>query len=273
MTNNDELVLKLKAAAEKATQGPWLAVDDDWTEGENAKISTESRMDENILPIAMVEYGGGCCEDEGQFYGEQEANAHFIALANPSSLRALLAERDADKKRIAYMQEQLARYSMSPGEADQRRCESRAVRDALGFGKDADNVAPVDLLEQISALNLRIAELQTVSTAAEKLVRCKGRYHSEQNYRALAALFGVKTPDLPPLETEARTVSVKLPENIPCPGAPQTIWLQTNGDDSNESSWPENSNDVSWCWEKMFHNDTLYVRADLAAGIKLEVGK
>ncbi|PQX38233.1 hypothetical protein C5973_13945 [Cronobacter sakazakii] len=38
--------------------------------------------------------------------------------------------------------------------------------------------------------------------AAEKLVRCKGRYHSEQNYRALAALFGVTTPDLPPLESD-----------------------------------------------------------------------
>ncbi|EGZ6857653.1 DUF551 domain-containing protein [Cronobacter sakazakii] len=34
------------------------------------------------------------------------------------------------------------------------------------------------------------------------MVRCKGRYHSEQNYRALAALFGVSTPDLPPLETD-----------------------------------------------------------------------
>ncbi|HBQ8628014.1 TPA: ead/Ea22-like family protein [Klebsiella pneumoniae] len=43
---------------------------------------------------------------------------------------------------------------------------------------------------------------QTINAAAEKLVRCKGRYHSEQNYRALAALFGVKTPDLPPLEHE-----------------------------------------------------------------------
>ncbi|HDZ1150693.1 TPA: ead/Ea22-like family protein [Klebsiella pneumoniae] len=41
-----------------------------------------------------------------------------------------------------------------------------------------------------------------MNAAAEKLVRCKGRYHSEQNYRALAALFGVKTPDLPPLEHE-----------------------------------------------------------------------
>ncbi|EPC3618451.1 ead/Ea22-like family protein, partial [Klebsiella pneumoniae] len=42
-----------------------------------------------------------------------------------------------------------------------------------------------------------ISELEPIRAAAEKLVRCKGRYHSEQNYRALAALFGVKTPDLP----------------------------------------------------------------------------
>ncbi|STT07297.1 Ead domain protein [Klebsiella michiganensis] len=80
-----------------------------------------------------------------------------------------------------------------------------------------------------------ISELEPIRAAAEKLVRCKGRYHSEQNYRALAALFGVKTPDLPPLEhenvhyadaaemeiaalrqriaeLESRTVTVKLPE-------------------------------------------------------------
>ncbi|EBO9780702.1 ead/Ea22-like family protein [Salmonella enterica subsp. enterica] len=48
----------------------------------------------------------------------------------------------------------------------------------------------------------RIAEQSAIVAAAEKLVRCKGRYHSELNYRALAKLFGVITPDLPPLEYE-----------------------------------------------------------------------
>ena len=80
----------------------------------------------------------------------------------------------------------------------------------------------------------KLEKAQTINAAAEKLVRCKGRYHSEQNYRALAALFGVNTPDLPPLEhenvhyadtaemeiealrqriaeLESRTVTVKLP--------------------------------------------------------------
>ncbi len=55
-----------------------------------------------------------------------------------------------------------------------------------------------------------ISELVPIRAAAEKLVRCKGRYHSEQNYRALAALFGVTTPDLPPLDSESSAVTVKL---------------------------------------------------------------
>lgn len=48
----------------------------------------------------------------------------------------------------------------------------------------------------------KLEKAQTINAAAEKLVRCKGRHHSEQNYRSLAALFGVTTPDLPPLEHE-----------------------------------------------------------------------
>ncbi|UXE40743.1 ead/Ea22-like family protein [Raoultella ornithinolytica] len=53
----------------------------------------------------------------------------------------------------------------------------------------------------------RIAELEPIRAAAERLVRCKGRYHSELNYRALATLFGVNNPDLPPLDGESRTVT------------------------------------------------------------------
>lgn len=71
-----------------------------------------------------------------------------------------------------------------------------------------DEASPENILALVEALE----KAQEITAAAEKLVRCKGRYHSEQNYRALAALFGVKTPDLPQLESESRTVTVKLPE-------------------------------------------------------------
>ena len=84
------------------------------------------------------------------------------------------------------------------------------------------------LMERCLAAEARVEKAQTINAAAEKLVRCKGRYHSEQNYRALAALFGVKTPDLPPLEhenvhyadaaeLESRTVTVSAGDifNVP----------------------------------------------------------
>ncbi|HDZ9010906.1 TPA: ead/Ea22-like family protein [Klebsiella quasipneumoniae subsp. similipneumoniae] len=68
--------------------------------------------------------------------------------------------------------------------------------------------------DAILALVEALEKAQTINAAAEKLVRCKGRYHSEQNYRALSALFGVTTPDLPPLGSESSAVTVKLPTRI-----------------------------------------------------------
>lgn len=71
-------------------------------------------------------------------------------------------------------------------------------------------------LKEAESRNAELVEAleksQTINAAAEKLVRCKGRYHSEQNYRALAALFGVTTPDLPPIDGESCTVTVKQGE-------------------------------------------------------------
>lgn len=82
-----------------------------------------------------------------------------------------------------------------------------------------EHLSPAETLELVEALESekricatwrktakstgeKLEKAQTINAAAEKLVRCKGRYHSEQNYRSLAALFGVNTPDLPPLEHE-----------------------------------------------------------------------
>ena len=84
-------------------------------------------------------------------------------------------------------------------------------------GRDAGtNVSIVDECGQaakvIGALVEALEKAQTINAAAEKLVRCKGRYHSELNYRALAALFGVTTPDLPPLDSESRPL--KLPPEL-----------------------------------------------------------
>ncbi|WP_428848160.1 hypothetical protein [Serratia marcescens] len=73
------------------------------------------------------------------------------------------------------------------------------------------------LLAELEAKDKRIAELEAIRGAAEKLVRCKGRYHSEQNYRALAALFGVTTPDLPPVDGDSEEVIAELRAKLATP--------------------------------------------------------
>lgn len=95
-----------------------------------------------------------------------------------------------------------------------RKKLNRRLNDAYGFQRTSGgkhttiSLSIAECKSVIAALDERLAlvealeKAQTINAASEKLVRCKGRYHSEQNYRSLAALFGVKTPDLPPLEHE-----------------------------------------------------------------------
>ncbi|ENI6404187.1 ead/Ea22-like family protein [Salmonella enterica] len=98
----------------------------------------------------------------------------FIAAANPATMLALLDENL-----------QLQR------EKDATEAVALALRDDMRQAR-----------EKLEAAERSMAEQSAIVAAAEKLVRCKGRYHSELNYRALAKLFGVVTPDLPPLEHE-----------------------------------------------------------------------
>ncbi|MFJ1349759.1 ead/Ea22-like family protein [Klebsiella pneumoniae] len=120
----------------------------------------------------------------------EKRDAEFIALANPANVLALVEALEKSEKTSEARREAIDRtFNMFVRERDR----ASAAEDAL-------------------------EKAQTINAAAEKLVRCKGRYHSEQNYRALAALFGVTTPDLPPLDGEPRTVTVKLPQAVSAGG-------------------------------------------------------
>ncbi|MEG2267016.1 MAG: hypothetical protein RSC68_22140, partial [Acinetobacter sp.] len=77
-----------------------------------------------------------------------------------------------------------------------QKCEAEMYRSMKGFSVTPLYAAPV-LPKQPDVTLTNEGETYKIIKAAEKLVRCKGRYHSEQNYRALAALFGVTVPDLP----------------------------------------------------------------------------
>ncbi|HFG6641805.1 TPA: ead/Ea22-like family protein [Salmonella enterica subsp. enterica serovar Bovismorbificans] len=115
-----------------------------------------------------------CGEEVTLAHTVEKRDAEFIAAANPATVLALLDELEHYKSR-----------------------EERVTKLVL------DNSTSWDALyKKLEAAERSIAEQSAIVAAAEKLVRCKGRYHSELNYRALAKLFGVITPDLPPLEHE-----------------------------------------------------------------------
>ncbi|HEJ8034797.1 ead/Ea22-like family protein [Klebsiella oxytoca] len=121
---------------------------------------------------------------------EHRSNKRFIALANPANILALVEALDKLEKTSEARREAIDRtHNMFVCERDRANAAEEALEKA-----------------------------QTINAAAEKLVRCKGRYHSELNYRALADLFGVTMPDLPPLDGECRTVTVKLPQAVSAGG-------------------------------------------------------
>ncbi|EHJ9845499.1 ead/Ea22-like family protein [Salmonella enterica subsp. enterica serovar Alachua] len=131
-----------------------------------------------------ITYGctGAIYDDKGRYYAEGRgiADDHYglsrvtvIDVSDPEVL-ALLEERERNQQYI-------------------KRCYQENEDIALTVGK---------LRVELEAAKKRMTEQSAIVAAAEKLVRCKGRYHSELNYRALAKLFGVITPDLPPLVHE-----------------------------------------------------------------------
>ncbi|EBT7523270.1 ead/Ea22-like family protein [Salmonella enterica] len=162
----------LREKAEKATCGVWsLEYGEEKLDAGDALIHREVV---GYLPICIIEGAHPESGFDEDFQMEQQANAEFIAAANPATVLALLDELEHYKSR-----------------------EERVTKLVM------DNSTSWDALyKKLEAAEKRIAEQSAIVAAAEKLVRCKGRYHSELNYRALAKLFGVVTPDLPPLEHE-----------------------------------------------------------------------
>ncbi|HBY8501661.1 TPA: ead/Ea22-like family protein [Klebsiella pneumoniae] len=183
-TDITELAQSLKAAAEKATQGRW-----EYYPGNTSIEYNVDSMDEDQGSIVYV--------DSGDFTQAQtDRNGEFIALANPANILALVEALETEKRICATWRKTAESTSekLEKAQAAERRWHRVASR----------------VHEQACESDVKIDELEAIRAAAEKLVRCKGRYHSEQNYRALAALFGVTTPDLPPLDSESSAVTVKL---------------------------------------------------------------
>jgi hypothetical protein len=96
MTNSLEaLIASMKAAAEKATSGEWLLQYGDGNSPFESDDAIISREVQGFMAIAKIE---GAHPDSGfdeAFQQEQQANAEFIALAQPVNVLSLIAALEA----------------------------------------------------------------------------------------------------------------------------------------------------------------------------------
>lgn len=95
----------LRAKAEKATCGEWsLEYGESRFDGDDALIHREVA---GYIPICRIEGAHPESGFDEDFQTEQQANAEFIAAANPATVLALLGELEAAKKRIAELEAEL----------------------------------------------------------------------------------------------------------------------------------------------------------------------
>lgn len=95
----------LQLAAEKATCGVWsLEYGEGRFDGDDALIHREVV---GYLPICRIEGAHPESGFDEDFQMEQQANAEFIAAANPATVLALLASLEAAEKRIAELEAKL----------------------------------------------------------------------------------------------------------------------------------------------------------------------
>lgn len=234
----------LREAAEKATWGDW----DSYKPHRGAR-GYEVRLSSQAIAQHVL-----------------KNNAEFIAAFNPKVALALLDEREKNQQYIKRPDQENEDIALTVGklsvelEASENNlidseCHvaelEEALRDKQALLEASEKrIAELrdwnaGLAQESLTYQQRVAELEVIKSAAEKLVRCKGRYHSEQNYRALAALFGVTVPDLPPLEAESVSQTYKLNElsgNSPVsPGG----WISC-------SERMPNDKQYVWCWGKSY---------------------
>ncbi len=100
MSNIDYQALREKA--EKATSGEWsLEYGESRFDGDDALIHREVA---GYIPICRIEGAHPESGFDEDFQMEQQANAEFIAAANPATVLTLLDELETAKKRIAELE-------------------------------------------------------------------------------------------------------------------------------------------------------------------------
>ncbi|HBK2647103.1 TPA: ead/Ea22-like family protein [Escherichia coli] len=133
----------LREAAEKATCGEWsLEYGEGRFDGDDALIHREAA---GYIPICRIEGAHPESGFDEDFQIEQQANAEFIAAANPATVLALLDERERNQQYIKSRDQENEDIALTVGRLrvelegkDSKIANLTAERDALREGEMGD---------------------------------------------------------------------------------------------------------------------------------------
>lgn len=133
----------LRAKAEKATCGEWsLEYGEGRFDGDDALIHREAA---GYIPICRIEGAHPESGFDEDFQMEQQANAEFIAAANPATVLALLDELERNQQYIKRLDQENEDIALTVGKLrvelegkDSKIANLTAERDALREGEMGD---------------------------------------------------------------------------------------------------------------------------------------
>ncbi|EEW1948391.1 ead/Ea22-like family protein [Escherichia coli] len=124
----------LREAAEKATCGVWsLEYGEERFDGDDALIHREAA---GYIPICRIEGAHPESGFDEDFQMEQQANAEFIAAANPATVLALLDERERNQQYIKRRDQENEEIALTVGklrvelEAEKQRAKDLFMENA-----------------------------------------------------------------------------------------------------------------------------------------------
>ncbi|HBJ0194078.1 TPA: ead/Ea22-like family protein [Escherichia coli] len=134
----------LREAAEKATCGEWsLEYGDGRFDGDDALIHREVA---GYIPICRIEGAHPESGFDEDFQTEQQANAEFIAAANPATVLALLDERERNQQYIKRRDQENEEIALTVGRL---RVELEAAKKRIAE-LEAESVSQTYKLNELS---------------------------------------------------------------------------------------------------------------------------
>ncbi|HCO6987614.1 TPA: ead/Ea22-like family protein [Escherichia coli] len=140
----------LREAAEKATCGEWsLEYGDGRFDGDDALIHREVA---GYIPICRIEGAHPESGFDEDFQTEQQANAEFIAAANPATVLALLDERERNQQYIKRRDQENEDIALTVGKL---RVELEAAKSKLNEQREYYEGVIADGSKRIAELEAR----------------------------------------------------------------------------------------------------------------------